>query len=186
MKKIIKNTVVIIVVVTVVLYGCGMGKVSIGDQPVTVVSYAEEIDKNSIMTFEISVDEDSWLNMLDDALKEEYISADITINGYKISNVGIRPKGNSSLSSIAKDENTDRYSFKIKFDEYVEGQTWKGLDKIVLNSNYSDATSMKEYLSYDIMSYIGVNSPLFPTQIYQSMGKHGVSTWRLRTWTVVI
>lgn len=77
------------------------------------------------------------------------------------------------MSSIAKDENTDRYSFKIKFDEYVEGQTWKGLDKIVLNSNYSDATSMKEYLSYDIMSYIGVNAPLFS---YADISVNG-ETW---------
>ncbi|WP_242854409.1 CotH kinase family protein [Oxobacter pfennigii] len=99
--------------------------------------------------------------MLDNAIDEEYISADITINGTIIKNVGIRPKGNSSLSSISRDETTDRYSFKIKFDEYVDGQTWMGLDKIVINSNFSDATSMKEYLSYDIMSYIGVNAPLF-------------------------
>ncbi len=173
MMKIIRNSIVTVVVVSVFLSGCGMRAVSKGEQSVTGVSYAEEIDKNSIMTFEISVDEDSWLNMLENALKEEYISADITINGDTISNVGIRPKGNSSLSSIAKDENTDRYSFKIKFDEYVDGQTWKGLDKIVLNSNYSDATSMKEYLSYDIMSYIGVNAPLFS---YADISVNG-ETW---------
>ena len=173
MKKIIRNSIVTVVVVSVFLSGCGMRTVSKGEQSVVGVSYTEEIDKNSIMTFEISVEEDSWLNMLENALKEEYISADIIINGDTISNVGIRPKGNSSLSSIAMDENTDRYSFKIKFDEYVDGQTWKGLDKIVLNSNYSDATSMKEYLSYDIMSYIGVNAPLFS---YADISVNG-ETW---------
>lgn len=125
------------------------------------LAYANEIDKTAIMSFEISVNEDDWQTMLDNAQKEEYISADITINGTKMENVGIRPKGNSSLSSIARDDTTDRYSFKIKFDKYVDGQTWLGLDKIVLNNNYSDATSMKEYLSYDIMSYIGVDSSLF-------------------------
>lgn len=124
-------------------------------------AYASEIDKTSIMTIEISADPEKWQNMLDNAMAEEYISADVTINGTTINNVGIRPKGNSSLSSIARDSTTDRYSFKIKFDEYVDGQTWLGLDKLVLNSNYSDSTSMKEYLSYDIMSYIGVDAPLF-------------------------
>ncbi|MHA7965894.1 CotH kinase family protein [Paenibacillus sp. CAU 1782] len=127
----------------------------------TSLGYADEIDKTEMMTFEISVDETEWQAMLDNAAAEEYIPADIKINGTTIKNVGIRPKGNSSLSSIVRDDTTDRYSFKIKFDEYVDGQTWLGLDKIVLNNNFSDATSLKEYLSYDIMTYIGVDAPLF-------------------------
>ncbi|AZN43500.1 spore coat protein CotH [Paenibacillus albus] len=113
------------------------------------------------MTFSITVDQAKWQEMLDNAADEEYISADVTINGETIKNVGIRPKGNSSLSAIVRDKDTDRYSFKIKFDEYVKGQTWQGLDKLVLNNNFSDATSLKEYLSYDIMSYIGVDAPLY-------------------------
>ncbi|GLX69772.1 CotH kinase family protein [Paenibacillus glycanilyticus] len=132
-----------------------------GEAQTASLKYADDIDKNKVMTFSISVDEAKWQEMLDNADQEEYISADITINGTTITNVGIRPKGNSSLSAIVRDDTTDRYSFKIKFDEYVDGQTWEGLDKIVLNNNFSDATSMKEYLSYDIMSYIGVDAPLF-------------------------
>ncbi|CAN7758858.1 CotH kinase family protein [Paenibacillus sp. LjRoot153] len=147
------------VVVTSMLTGCAIHTSK--DSQVTTLGYVDEFDKNKIMTFGITVDETKWQAMLDNAAEEEYISADITINGMTIQNVGIRPKGNSSLSSIVRDETTDRYSFKIKFDEYVEGQTWLGLDKIVLNNNFSDATSLKEYLSYDIMSYIGVDAPLF-------------------------
>ncbi len=98
--------------------------------------------------------------MLDTAAEEQYISADVTINGQTVENVGIRPKGNSSLAQLVNSE-SDRYSFKIKFDEYVKGQTWEGLDKLVLNNMTSDSSYMKEYLSYDIMSYIGVNAPLF-------------------------
>jgi spore coat protein CotH len=124
-------------------------------------SYADEIEKTKIMTFEISVDETNWQTMLDNAADEEYISADVTVNGTTIKNVGIRPKGNSSLKEVVNDDTTDRFSFKIKFDEYVEGQTWKGLDKIVINNMSSDTSYLKEYLSYDIMEYIGVEAPLF-------------------------
>ncbi len=35
------------------------------------------------------------------------------------------------------------------------------LDKFVLNNMQSDNTYMKEYLSYDILSFIGVTSPLY-------------------------
>ncbi|WP_273484322.1 CotH kinase family protein [Desulforamulus ruminis] len=136
------------------------------------LSYADEIDQTKIMTIEISVNDSDWQYLLDNATDKEYIQADVTINGTLIKNAGIRAKGNSSLSSIARDETTDRYSFKIKFDEYVDGQTWMGLDKLVLNGNYADATSMKEYLSYDIMRYIGVDAPLFAYADIRVNGKN--------------
>lgn len=125
------------------------------------VPYAREIDKTEIMTIAITADADDWQKMLSNAVEEEYIPADITINGTVIQNAGIRPKGNSSLRQIVNNGTTDRFSFKIKFDEYVDGQTWLGLDKIVINNMFSDATYMKEYLSYDIMQDIGVDAPLF-------------------------
>ncbi|CAG7636910.1 hypothetical protein PAESOLCIP111_03796 [Paenibacillus solanacearum] len=124
------------------------------------LGYADEMNKTQIMSFSINADEAKWQDMLDHASEEEYIPADVTINGTTIKNVGIRPKGNSSLRQIVNDETTDRYSFKIKFDEYVDGQTWMGLDKLALNNMYSDNSYLKEYISYDLMSYIGVDAPL--------------------------
>ena len=38
--------------------------------------------------------------------------------------------------------------------QYVDGQTCFGLDKLVLNNNYADATSMKEALVYDMYQYL--------------------------------
>jgi spore coat protein CotH len=80
--------------------------------------------------------------MLDNATKEEYIKVDVVINGTTFSNVGIRPKGNSSLRQVASSE-SDRYSFRIKFDEYVKGQTCFGLDNLVVNNMFGDNTYMK-------------------------------------------
>jgi len=62
---------------------------------------------------------------------------------------------------IIADDTTDRYSFKIEFDHYITGQTWLGLDKLAMNNMQGDATYLKEYLSYDIMDYVGVESPLY-------------------------
>lgn len=131
------------------------------DENTQTVGYAQEIDKTEVMSFSIDVDADAWQEMLDTATEENYIKANVTINGTTIENVGIRAKGNSSLRQVAQDDTTDRYSFKIKFDEYVKDQTWMGLDKIVVNNMISDSSYMKEYLSYDIMDYIGVDAPLF-------------------------
>ncbi len=174
------SRIIIMLICAMLLTACSTGTTQNGtntsgagsSQNATTLAYASEIDKTTILTVSISADPDKWQAMLDNAEAEEYISADITINGTTIENVGIRPKGNSSLSSIARDETTDRYSFKVKFDEYVDEQTWLGLDKLVLNNNYSDATSMKEYLSYDIMNYIGVDTPLYS---YADMAVNGES-----------
>lgn len=135
------------------------------------LGYVNVMDKTKIMTFSINVDEAKWQEMLDNASKEEYISADVTINGTTIKNVGIRPKGNSSLRKVANNDKSDRYSFKIKFDEYVDGQTWLGLDKIVVNNMDDDNSYLKEYLSYDMMSAIGVDAPLYAFADMQVNGK---------------
>lgn len=118
-------------------------------------------NKEQITDINIEVDEDNWNYLLENAIDEEYITANITVNGTKYYNVGIRAKGNSSLSTVASDDTTDRYSFKVKFDEYVDGQTLDGLSKIALNNIISDATYMKEYLSYDLLERMGVPTPAF-------------------------
>lgn len=118
-------------------------------------------DTSQIMTVNIIMDEDQWQDLLDNAISEQYYACDVEINGEKISNVGIRTKGNTSLSSIANDPDTDRYSFKIKFDKYVDGQTCMGLDKLVLNNNFADATNRKEALVYDMFQYLGADASLY-------------------------
>ena len=118
-------------------------------------------DTSEIMTVNIIMDEGQWQELLDNAISEEYYACDVEINGKTISNVGIRTKGNTSLSSIANDPDTDRYSFKIKFDKYVDGQTCMGLDKLVLNNNFADATNRKEALVYDMFQYLGADASLY-------------------------
>ncbi|MGE5458942.1 MAG: hypothetical protein ACM3NJ_00670, partial [Methanobacterium sp.] len=95
-------------------------------------AYAEKIFGVDIISIDIIADQKTWQKMLDNALKEEYIKVDVVINGTKFKNVGIRPKGNSSLSQVASSD-SDRFSFRIKFDEYVKGQTCFGVDKLVVN-----------------------------------------------------
>lgn len=122
--------------------------------------YAEKIFGADIITIDINADEAEWQQMLDNAMNEQYIMVDMAVNGKKFSNVGIRPKGNNSLQQVASSD-SDRYSFKIKFDEYAEGQTCFGLDMLVLNDMLGDATYMKEYTTFDMMKEMGIETPYF-------------------------
>ncbi len=133
---------------------------TVKDTVMTAPEYAQKLFVDGIMSVEIIANESDWQSMLDNAMSEEYIMVDVVVNGKKFSNVGIRPKGNSSLSQVASSD-SDRYSFRLKFDEYVKGQTCFGLQSFVLNNMVGDYTYMKEYVSYELMREIGVDAPYF-------------------------
>ena len=127
---------------------------------ITQPNYVTTIfDDDKVIEINIEMSEDDWQEMIDNASAEEYTSANITVNGTTYTNVGIRLKGNSSLSQIVADSTTDRFSFKLKFDKYIDGQTLDGLSKLVLNNNMSDTTYMKEYLSYKLLDSLNVPTP---------------------------
>lgn len=118
-------------------------------------------DTSEIINLDIVIDENDWNDMLDNATEENYYQCDVIINDTTFYKVGIRPKGNTSLSSIANDPNNNRYSFKLEFDHYIDGQTCFGLDKLVLNNNYADATNMKEAIIYDMFRFSDANASLY-------------------------
>ncbi|NLC69289.1 MAG: spore coat protein CotH [Clostridiaceae bacterium] len=123
-------------------------------------AYATKIFGADIISINIIADEDDWKEMLSNAMSEQYIMVDVIINGKKVQNVGIRPKGNSSLTQVAR-SNSNRYSFRLQFDEYINGQTCFGLDSLALNNMLGDYTYMKEYVSFELMHEAGVDAPYF-------------------------
>lgn len=144
-----------------VAYQPGLIGLERSNEPSNVKYETSVFDKDKVMDINIVIEESAWKEMLENAMSEEYTPCDIEVNGTKYKNVGIRPKGNTSLSQIVSDDTTDRYSFKVEFDHYVKDQSLDGLDKLALNNLMSDSTYMKEYLSYDILSHLGVNSSLY-------------------------
>lgn len=131
--------------------------------PVGVAMSYESVlfDTDEPIQIDIQMEQEQWEDMLSHASEETYYSCDVVVNDQKLYNVGIRPKGNTSLSAIAMNPETDRFSLKLEFDHYVEGQTCYGLDKLILNNNYADATNMKEAIIYDMYQYLGVDASLY-------------------------
>ncbi|ETT66382.1 CotH kinase family protein [Paenibacillus sp. FSL H8-0457] len=124
----------------------------------------EQIDsavfpKDKVIDVKITIDEADFQDMLDNASAEEYKEASVNYNGMQFDHVGIRTKGNLSLRSVVNSD-SDRYSFKISFDEYLN-QTLNGISKINLNNNYSDASYMREFLTYELAESVGLPTPGF-------------------------
>lgn len=122
-------------------------------------TYAAHIfQEDAVNEINIEIDEADWQDMLENPLEEEYHKANVTINGETVGNVAIRTKGNTSLTSVANSD-SDRYSFKLDFDYYDNNGNYYGLKKLCLNNNYSDNSSMREYISYKIMGELGLDVP---------------------------
>ena len=132
-----------------------------GGLKVNMAYETELFDTSKIMSVDIIMDDNDWNDMLLNAQTEQYYVCDVLVNGKKFNNVGIRPKGNSSLLCIVADKTSDRFSLKLEFDHFVEGQTCFGLDKLVLNNNFVDPTNMKEALIFDMYQFVDANAPLY-------------------------
>lgn len=97
--------------------------------------------------------------MYSDPLKEEYIFVNkVIVDGSEVENVGIRTKGNSSLGQVVN-SGSDRYSFKISFDEYDENQDFLGLNQLILNNSFADPSYLRDYLSYYLFREMGLPAP---------------------------
>ena len=114
-------------------------------------------DTSYVHTIDIAMDD--WDSFIASCTDEEYTNATLTVDGEVYKNVAIRAKGNTSLSSVAQYGN-NRYSFKVEFDHYTSSATYKGLDKLCLNNIIQDATYLKDYICYTLMSQAGVDTPL--------------------------
>ena len=122
--------------------------------------YAESLfDTGFVHEINVEIAEDDWKDLLANPLEKTKYKANVTIDGNRVENVSFATKGNTSLSQVASTD-SDRYSFKINFGKYEDGQTYQGLDKLNLNNIRSDATYMKDYLSYMIMREAGVSASL--------------------------
>ena len=114
-------------------------------------------DTTRVHTIDIVIDD--WDAFLETCESETYSACSVVIDNESVKNVAIRGKGNTSLSTVSS-LGSQRYSFKIEFDQYQDGNTYHGLDKLCLNNIISDNTYMKDYLSYRMMAEFGADAPL--------------------------
>lgn len=150
--------VVLIFVLALTILFCNAQKLGVQAVQASSMGYESRLfDTSKVHTIDIEMDD--WDDFIENCEDEEYVMCSLVIDNEAFKNVAIRAKGNTSLSSVAAYGN-DRYSFKIEFDHYSSENTYYGLDKLCLNNIIQDNTYMKDYLTYQMMNYFGVNAPL--------------------------
>lgn len=102
----------------------------------------------------------------------QYGLADVTIDGESLQGVGVRYKGNGTFFA---GHLTEKYSFKIDFNEYQKGLESRGLTKVNLNNSITDPSLLREALAYQLFREAGV--PASRTnwaQVYLTIGNETV------------
>ena len=159
-NKNVERVCLLITMITVIVTVIFMNGSKIGIAADDSVSFSYENDLfDDSYVHSIDIEIDDWDAFIENATSEEYSAVNVTIDGETVKNVGLRAKGNTSLSTVAQ-LGSERYSLKLEFDAYESSTNYHGLDKLCLNNLIQDYTMMKDYITYKLMNEFGVASPL--------------------------
>ena len=99
--------------------------------------------------FTFHVEPGEWDKLKAD--NRSYVRASVTVDGDEFKPVGVRLKGQGSFRPLE-----DRPSLAVKFDEFVDGQKFCGLTKVMLNNSSQDRSYLSEYICTSLYRDAGV------------------------------
>ncbi len=123
----------------------------------TEPDYVAFFKEKKVHELNIEIDPAEWNAMVNDPYSKTPRHANITIDGVTMNDAGIHPRGVSSLEFgvIYK----TRLPYKIKFDKFVDGGNFLGLDEIALENSACDPSTLRQYVGMEAMRSVGVDAP---------------------------
>ena len=115
-------------------------------------SAADIFNGQVLQRLEIDLHTADWSKLKQEFQSNEYYPADITWNGIKAYNTGIRSRGVGS-------RNQNKPSLKIDFNHYASGQTYLGLKALVLDNLVQDPSGVHETASMWFFARLGIPAP---------------------------
>lgn len=102
--------------------------------------------------FHLSLDEQAMAALANEP--KQYVSGEFRYADQTLASVGIRLKGNDTLTPLS-----EKPSFKIKFNKFVHGQRFLGFEGLTLNNMHTDASMVREWLAYKVFRETGAPAP---------------------------
>ena len=99
----------------------------------------------------------------------------VTVDGERLTNVGIRKKG--FIGSM----NENKPSLKIRFDKFEEDQTYLDAKRLTLNNDVQDPSYVRQCLAYDLFRAV---EPLPPAATMPMSSSTGSIWGCIRMWRV--
>ena len=95
-----------------------------------------------------------WDSLTVNYTLDQYMAANVSIDGIAYPNSGVKYKGNSSYNNPGA-----KKPFRIDLSEYTDGQAHDGLKKWVLNNGFKDPTMLREKIMLDFLNENQVVAP---------------------------
>ncbi len=105
-----------------------------------------------IPEFRLYLDEEAVLAL--EKAPKEYVRARFGYRDFELDDVGVRLKGNDTLTPLS-----EKPSFKVKFNKFVQGQRFLGLEGLTLNNMRADASLLREWIGYEVFRTVGSPAP---------------------------
>ncbi len=142
-----------LIILTLLVTGCQI------EMPVRALpSEADAFVTDRVVEVRIVMAEEDWNSCLQNAKEENYVRADFWFDGELVSDVAVRPKGNSSLKFVTE-SGSPRLSLKVDFNLFNDYRTFRGLKKLNFNNGFRDPTLIRERLATELFEQMGMPSP---------------------------
>lgn len=113
---------------------------------------AELYDPEHVPRFDIELPPDSVASLMNDP--GTYVTGTLRYGTETVSNIGVRIKGEGSSRPL-----TAKAALKLKFDEFVDGQSFRGLRRLTLNNMVEDPSFLAERLAYHVFRLANLPAP---------------------------
>lgn len=101
---------------------------------------------------DLDIHTDDWAKLKENFRENEYYPVDLTWNGQKVRNAGVRSRGFGSRSGT-------KPSLRIAFDHYSSTQTFLGLKSMVLDNLTQDPSGIHETVTSWFFSRFAIPAP---------------------------
>jgi hypothetical protein len=115
------------------------------------VDYWSIFDQSQVRKVEISLMQSDWNRMMVDPGAKLMVPADAVIFGERVDQVGLSPKGNSTLWFPG-----DKKPFKLDMNFQLLEQEYRNLKMLLFHNNFGDPSMLREKMAYDMMQFAGV------------------------------
>jgi spore coat protein H len=109
-------------------------------------------DPAKVSTYDIQLPPESITALAADP--RTYVRGALTVDGETLTDIGVRLKGEWNFRPLG-----DKAAFKLKFDELVPDQTFRGLKRLLFNNALEDPSWVAERLTYHAFRAAGLPAP---------------------------
>jgi spore coat protein CotH len=100
----------------------------------------------------LDMEPSAWQALRDGYLSNQYYAANFSVDGVSISQVGVRSRGSGS-------RNEEKPGMKVDMNKYVQGQEYYGYKSLDLDNLTTDASMIRERLSFLVFEAMGIQAP---------------------------